>query len=71
MSTIFVDTNETILEWILTIISNTIKHCSETEGELFRFVPDFYVDNILGILVLLPDYINEIQQFENIITSNY
>lgn len=70
MSMTFINTNESILEWILTVISNTIKHSSETEGELFRFVPEFYIDNILGIVVILPDYKNETQQFENIVTGN-
>lgn len=70
MSMTFINTNESILEWILTVISNTIKHCSENEGELFRFVPEFYIDNILGIVVILPDYKNETQQFENIVTGN-
>lgn len=71
MSMVFINTNESILEWILTVISNTVKHCSETEGELFRFVPEFYIENLLGIVVILPDYTNETQQFENIITGNY
>lgn len=71
MSMTFINTNESILEWILAVISNTIKYCSETEGELFRFVPEFYIDNMLGIVVMLSNYKNETQQFENVITGNY
>lgn len=70
MSLIFIDTNEQILEWILTVISNTVKYCSETEDELFRFVPEYYIDNMLGLMVLVPDYTNKTQQFQNIIIGN-
>lgn len=68
---IFVDTKENILEWILMIITNTIKYCSETEDELFRFVPEFYIDNLLGLMVLLPDYTNITQQFDSIIIGKF
>lgn len=71
MSMVFVDSKESILEWILTLITNTINYCSEIEGELFRFVPEFYFDNLLGLVVLLPDYTNITQQFDNIIVGNF
>ncbi|VVC25271.1 Concanavalin A-like lectin/glucanase domain,SPRY domain,Zinc finger, RING-type,B30.2/SPRY domain [Cinara cedri] len=67
MSMVFLDSKQIILEWIIMIISNTIKYSSENEEELFRFVPEFYVDNLLGLMVLMPDYTNTTQQFENII----
>jgi len=67
---IFVATNEQILEWILAIISHTLKYCSDIEDELFRFVPDFYIDNLLGLAVLLPDYTNITQKFDDIIVGN-
>lgn len=70
MSLIFIDANEHILEWILTVISNTVKYCSETEDELFRFIPEYYIDNMLGLIVLVPDYTNRTQQFQNIIIGN-
>lgn len=71
MSMTFTDTNEQILEWILLTISKTIKHCSETEEELFRFLPEYYIDNMVGLIVLLPDYANKTQQYENIITGDH
>lgn len=71
MSLVFVNVNENILEWILMITSNTLKYCSETEGELFRFVPEYYVDNLIGLIVLLPDYTKRTHQFENIIIGNH
>lgn len=71
MNLVFSDTKETICEWILMIISNTIKYCSENDDELFRFVPEFYIDNLLGLMVLLPEYTNITQQFENIIFGNF
>lgn len=70
MSLVFVNVNGDILEWVLTVTSNTIKYCSEMEGELFRFVPEYYVDNLLGLIVLLPDYTNRTHKFENIIIGN-
>lgn len=70
MSLIFIDANEHILEWVLTVISNTVKYCSETEDELFRFIPEYYIDNMLGLIVLVPDYTNRTQQFQNIIIGN-
>jgi len=69
-SLIFVAANEQVLEWILMIISNTLKYCSDIEEELFRFVPDFYIDNLLGLAVLLPDYTNITQKFDDIIVGN-
>lgn len=71
MSMVFVDTKENILEWVLTIISNTIKYCSENEDELFRFIPEFYIDNLLGLMVLLPDYTNITQKFDSIIIGEF
>ncbi|XP_025196504.1 E3 ubiquitin-protein ligase RNF123-like [Melanaphis sacchari] len=68
-SLIFVATNEQILEWILTIISHTLKYCSDIEDELFRFVPDFYIDNLLELAVILPDYTNITQKFDDIIVD--
>ncbi|CAH1725712.1 unnamed protein product [Aphis gossypii] len=68
-SLIFVATNEQILEWILMIISHTLRYCSDIEEELFRFVPDFYIDNLLGLAVLLPDYTNITQTFDDIIVG--
>eukprot|EP00102_Acyrthosiphon_pisum_P014112 XP_008183980.1 PREDICTED: E3 ubiquitin-protein ligase RNF123-like isoform X1 [Acyrthosiphon pisum] len=68
-SLIFVDANERILEWILSIVSNTVKYCSDVEDELFRFVPEFYIDNLMGLAVLLPDYTNIIQKFDAIIVA--
>ncbi|XP_050053150.1 E3 ubiquitin-protein ligase RNF123-like isoform X2 [Aphis gossypii] len=68
-SLIFVATNEQILEWILMIISHTLKYCSDIEEELFRFVPHFYIDNLLGLAVLLPDYTNITQTFDDIIVG--
>lgn len=70
MSFVFINTNENILEWILMITSNTLKYCSETEGELFKFVPEYYIDNLIGLTVLLPDYTKRTHQFENIIIGN-
>lgn len=69
-SLIFVGVNEQILEWILSIVSNTVKYCSDVEDELFRFVPEFYIDNLMGLAVLLPDYTNVIQKFDAIIVGN-
>lgn len=71
MSMVFVDANENNLEWILAMISYTIKYCSEYENQLFRFVPEFYVDNMMGLVLLLPDYTNPFQKFENIVVGNY
>ncbi|XP_026823070.1 E3 ubiquitin-protein ligase RNF123-like [Rhopalosiphum maidis] len=68
-SLIFVTANEQILEWILTIISHTLKYCSDIEKELFGFVPGYYIDNLLGLAVLLPDYTNITQKFDDIIVG--
>ncbi|XP_060863040.1 E3 ubiquitin-protein ligase RNF123-like [Metopolophium dirhodum] len=68
-SLIFLGANEQILEWILSIVSNTVKYCSDVEDELFRFVPEFYIDNMMGLAVLLPDYTNVIQKFDAIIVA--
>ncbi|XP_050423164.1 E3 ubiquitin-protein ligase RNF123-like [Adelges cooleyi] len=69
MSMIFVEPKEQILCWILMVVANTIKNCSEFEEELFRFVPEFYPDCLIGLTVTLPDYSNEIQQYESIVTD--
>lgn len=71
MSMIFVEANENILEWILAMISQTLKYCSENERELFRFVPEFYIDNMIGMVILLPDYTSPFQKFVNIDIGNY
>lgn len=70
MSMVFLDTKKSILEWILVIVCNTIKYCSENDEELFRFVPEFYIDDLLRVMVMLPDYTSLTQQFEHIIVGN-
>lgn len=70
MSMVFVEANENILEWILSMVSHTLKYCSEYEDELFRFVPEYYIENIIGLVLLLPDYSKPIQTFESIDLGN-
>jgi len=53
---VFIEANENILEWILTVISNTVKYSSEMEGELFRFVPEYYIMDRYKIYNYLMSY---------------
>ncbi|XP_050527648.1 E3 ubiquitin-protein ligase RNF123-like isoform X2 [Daktulosphaira vitifoliae] len=69
LSMIFFDSKEQILSWMLMVVASTIKNCSEYEEELFRFLPEYYLDNLLGLTVMLPDYTNAIQQYEGIVTD--
>lgn len=70
LSMVFSDSKEQVLSWMLMVIANTIKNCSEYEEELLRFLPEFYLDNLLGLTVILPDYTYTIQQYEAVITGN-
>lgn len=70
MSLIFVDTKGEILSWIVMTVCNTLKYGSENEKELFRFVPEFYIDSLLGLTYVLYDYTSITQENKNFIFGN-
>lgn len=70
MSMVFVDEKEQILSWVLLTIINTIKYCSHAENELFRFVPETYLDSLSDLNSILNEYTKIYPQFGNLTLGN-
>jgi len=53
------------LAWLLRVILQTMKLTSK-DGELFAYVPDYYLDSLVEICTALRTYIHPTAPIENI-----
>jgi hypothetical protein len=53
------------LAWLLRVILQTVKLASK-EGQLFAYVPDYYLDSLVEICAALHTYIHPTAPIENI-----
>jgi Kip1 ubiquitination-promoting complex protein 1 len=53
------------LAWLLRVILQTVKLASK-EGQLFAYVPDFYLDSLVEICAALRTYMHPTAPLENI-----
>ncbi|KAJ9584194.1 hypothetical protein L9F63_021458, partial [Diploptera punctata] len=53
------------LAWLLRVVLQTVKLASQ-DGQLFAFVPDFYLDSLIEICSALRNYLHPTSAFENI-----
>ncbi|XP_067001612.2 E3 ubiquitin-protein ligase RNF123 isoform X2 [Anabrus simplex] len=53
------------LAWLLRVVLNTLKRASQ-EGQLFSFVPDFYLDSLIELSAALRTYVHPTAAVENI-----
>jgi hypothetical protein len=53
------------LAWLLRVVLQTMKQASK-EGQLFAYVPDYYLDSLIEICLALRTYIHPTAPVENI-----
>lgn len=53
------------LAWLLRVILQTVKLASQ-EGQLFAYVPDFYLDSLVEVCAALRTYVHPTAPLENI-----
>lgn len=53
------------LAWLLRVVLQTVKQASQ-EGQLFAYVPNFYLDSLIEICAALRTYVHPAAPLENI-----
>lgn len=64
-ATVFSSDKQSHLAWLLRVILQTVKLASK-EGQLFAYVPDFYIDSLVEICAALRTYVHPTSPLENI-----